>query len=138
LALRTAYRDAVEGRGTVEALEAAGDALFAKEQDVRRLACLKTNAAVRSSKLALLDMLRSEDIILLEKGAIEDYYPNGLGGTDKPTKALRFCESLQSKDDVLRFCDAVPSQGEVRPEFIAAFERVFASIPKRETNMPTV
>jgi len=126
LALRSAYHEALAGSGTMEALEAAGNAFFGKEDEVRRLARLKTDASVRQKKVELLEALRNEDILLLQRGSIEDYYPEGLGGVDKPSKALRFCETLQCRDDVVRSCGTVPSNGSECAEFIVTFERIFA------------
>lgn len=48
-------------------------------------------------KRKLFSNLREEKIFVLEKGAIEKYYPSDVNGADKPTKAQNFCKKVIEK-----------------------------------------
>jgi hypothetical protein len=55
-------------------------------------------------KYNLLEMLRMVDVYVLEKGAIEEYYPSTITGADKPSKAQDFCEKINTPELVLGCC----------------------------------
>ncbi|WP_323645014.1 ATP-dependent nuclease [Aliarcobacter butzleri] len=48
-------------------------------------------------KRKLFSKLREEKVFILEKGAIEEYYPYDVNGLDKPTKAQDFCKKVNDK-----------------------------------------
>ncbi len=61
--------------------------LFAEETNNRRRQVLSND--FKSAQLdAFLQSLWQEGIYILRRGAVEDYYPEGTTGSDKPSKAL--------------------------------------------------
>jgi hypothetical protein len=51
----------------------------------------------------------------------------GLTGSDKPSKALSFCEHVDTREKALALCGLIPAPSEpARPEFELIFERIFA------------
>lgn len=123
------------GQGTatpeeVEELVAAGNAFFGDEANKKRRTVLQTSNVpeIQAGKRELLRLLRDEGICLLEKGEIEEYYPDAVTGPDKPSKALRFCEVVDTKEKALALCNAVPVPlGQPCSEFELIFARVFRS-----------
>lgn len=55
-------------------------------------------------KHQLLAMLRDADVYVLERGAIEQYYPETITGIDKPSQAQSFCEKVATRESILEFC----------------------------------
>ena len=49
-------------------------------------------------------MLRNVDIYILERGAIEQYYPDNITGADKPSRAQDFCAKFTTRDAILACC----------------------------------
>lgn len=86
--------------------DAAVEAFFAWQQKNDRLAVLKTNTDVQMIRLKyhLLEMLRASDVYVLERGAIEQYYPDTITGADKPSRAQDFCAKVATRDAVLACC----------------------------------
>jgi len=77
-------------------------------------------------KQELISQLRELGIFVLEKGEIEDYYPTGLEGKDKLSKALSFCKNMKSKEDILRCCDDITlANGTKKKEFELIFNSIF-------------
>jgi hypothetical protein len=67
--------------------------LFAEETNNRRRQVLSNN--FKSTQLdAFLQSLWHMGIYILRRGAVEDYYPEGTTGSDKPSKALDACDKL--------------------------------------------
>lgn len=66
---------------------------------------------VLNTKRKLLDLLRRRNVFVLEKGAIEEYYPNSIVGSDKPTKAQNFCSNISLKEHLATCCDEVEYDG---------------------------
>lgn len=81
------------------------------------------------NKWKLLDALRQLDVYVLERGAIESYYPDSIVGPDKPTLAQNFCEQVSTRDAVLECCGKQniirESQVEQESEFTLIFEGIF-------------
>ena len=65
-------------------------------------------------------MLRGVDVYVLERGAIEDYYPDTITGADKPSRAQDFCAKVATRSAIMSCC------GEQE------FERDGASAKERE------
>ncbi len=96
----------IEGTCTLPDHDAAVEAFFAWQRKSERLDILmtSTDSVVRQLKHQLLNMLRTVDIFVLEQGAIEQYYPDTITGTDKPSRAQDFCEKVATRDAILACC----------------------------------
>lgn len=100
--------------------------LIEAEQQEPRLEILRDHADVRATKHDFLRDLRKDGILVLAKGAIEDYYPEGLTGTDKPTKADSFRKSCATRESVVGLSEEVPTScGGKRRELEAIFSHIF-------------
>jgi hypothetical protein len=114
----------------------AGDDMFAWMQKSDRLLTLKTGADPEMIRLKreLLRMLRARDVYVLERGAIEEYYPETIQGTDKPARAREFCGKMTTREAILDCCDeqTVVEDGirVNRKEFELIFEGIFSGVPK--------
>lgn len=86
--------------------DAAVEAFFAWQRKPDRLAVLKTSTDMELIKLKhrLLAMLRAVDVYVLERGAIEQYYPDSITGADKPSRAQDFCAKIATRDAILACC----------------------------------
>ncbi|NPV54136.1 MAG: ATP-dependent endonuclease [Firmicutes bacterium] len=101
--------------------------LFSEETETRRRNLLRKGHPELHDKYELLERLRELRINVLAKGAIEDYYPNGVTGVDKPTRALRACELITMRDQILALCPKVVFNGREVSEFEAIFRSIFDS-----------
>ena len=69
------------------------DSLFTWEDDIARTKVCQEDERAAQAIVPLLDALRAEGICVLSRGAIEDYYPDGVGGAGpKPQRALEACK----------------------------------------------
>ncbi|MEU2821948.1 ATP-dependent endonuclease [Streptomyces sp. NPDC057271] len=73
------------------------------------------------AKMRLTDSLRAEGIFVLQKGAIESYYPDSIKG-EKIAKAQSFCDTYTTADE-LRKLDSFA--GDPESEFDLIFKRIF-------------
>ena len=84
------------------------EAFFAWQRKSDRLAVLKisTDGQMLKLKWQLLEMLRAADVCVLERGAIEQYYPAAIIGpeNDKPSRAQDFCAKVSTPEAVLSCC----------------------------------
>jgi hypothetical protein len=112
-----------------EKVETAIDDFFAWEKYWARRDLLKQcpTVDIREQKYSLLTVLRSHGAFVLEKGTIEDYYPNGINGDGKPAKAQCFCNAVATRDDALALCNDGHqiADGSTTTEFEAIFQGVF-------------
>jgi hypothetical protein len=121
----------VAGTSTLEDVAEAVDAFFAWTRKRDRLAILRTcdDGQMLALKCALLAKLRAVDIYVLERGAIEDYYPATVTGPDKPSRASDFCEKIASRELILDCCGEQDFERDgvaVREkEFNLIFESIF-------------
>jgi predicted ATP-dependent endonuclease of OLD family len=78
-------------------------------------------------KRELLDCLRLHGVCVLEKGTIEDYYPEGITGDNKPARAQCFCNNVTTKEQVLALCSSYHkcTSGKSTSEFEAIFHTIF-------------
>jgi hypothetical protein len=111
-------------------LEAAVDAFFAWEKKNVRRECIRKaeQADVQAAKLALIWELRKAGIFVLERGALDDYYPPAVTGFDKPSKALAFRNAFSKREQILPLSpqQTCPTTGTVRSEFEFIFSTIFA------------
>jgi putative ATP-dependent endonuclease of OLD family len=84
----------------------AVEAFFAWQRKSDRLAVLTTSkdAQLLELKWRLLALLRAVDVYVLERGAIEQYYPDTIIGPDKPSRAQDFCRKVTTRDGILACC----------------------------------
>ncbi|MBI2907415.1 MAG: ATP-dependent endonuclease [Chloroflexi bacterium] len=110
--------------------DAAAEAFFAWQRKDDRLAVLKNSEDVEIIKLKhyLLEMLRTVDVYVLERGAIEEYYPNAVTGADKPSRALDFCCKVATRDAVLACCGEQTVERDGTQVSINEFEAIYQGI----------
>lgn len=106
------------------------DNLFEAELEEPRLRVLKYHPDIQEAKLNLISGIYSNDVFILSRGSLEDYYPNGVTGSDKPSKAQDYCRKVTSPEQLTQTCQtyADPASGAIFTEFEAAFSRVFAGL----------
>lgn len=123
------YREIKEARGSGDNEGVAGllDELFVFERTKPRLEVLKdaSREGVLLKKRELLSELRGRNVYILEKGAIEEYYPSTVAGGDKPTKAQSFCSAVKTSEDVRTLSDDIGTDEESMTEFEAIFNGIF-------------
>ncbi len=113
----------------------AVEAFFAWQRKSERLDILQNSEDQDMLKLKhrLLQMLRDDDVYVLERGAIEQYYPDNITGPDKPSRALDFCTKVATHDAILDCCgeQSIENNGEIVSvkEFILIFKGIFKGIP---------
>ncbi|RYH20396.1 MAG: hypothetical protein EON54_26395 [Alcaligenaceae bacterium] len=105
------------------------DEIFIFEKTVPRLEVLSdvSKANIVSKKRKLLAALRTKGIFVLEKGAIEEYYPNAVTGADKPSMAQSFCNLVNSREEVLALCNVLDIEGIKTPELEVIMKQVFSA-----------
>lgn len=110
-------------------LEAAVSAFFAWEKKNIRRECIRKaeEAEVRESKLALIWELRKQKVFVLERGALDDYYPPEVTGHDKPSKAQSLRTVCSDRETVLLLSpqQECPNTGRVQSEFEFVFSSIF-------------
>lgn len=108
---------------TDEALELL-DSLFVWEQDISRLRVCTEDTEATEALVPLLDSLRAQGICVLARGAIEDYYPDGVSNSGpKPSRALAACSIVTSKELALGL--SKPFGAGRRTELEEIFEELF-------------
>ena len=73
-------------------------------------------------KRKLFSKLREEKVYVLEKGAIEEYYPIDVNGSDKPTKAQNFCKKVNDKTSLESLNHKIDDKYELEHIFGGIFE----------------
>ena len=122
-----ARKEHKDGVGSVDAVFSTVDEFFAYERKNERLEVLKhsTEPEIIAAKKELLIDLRDQGIFVLEKGAIEDYYPESIQGSDKPTKAQLFCNMITTKEAALALCNEIQTTDGSHKEYEVIFESIF-------------
>ena len=124
-----AYKALDDGTGFVNDAERAYNAFYDYVRKDDRLEILKNSddSALRGLLRQLLARLREKDVFVLERGAIEAYYPPDLDGSDKPSQAQDFCRRFASRDAILECCSALDGYEEngCSKEFEIIFRRIF-------------
>jgi putative ATP-dependent endonuclease of OLD family len=99
--------------------------LFAEETNNRRRQIFTDKEIVVEGKADLLQALRSQNIFILSHGAIESYYPNGIVGDDKPTKALNAINFLKEQAGCKVHLPTITIGEEVKCELEIIYEKIF-------------
>ncbi|MGB9937400.1 MAG: ATP-dependent nuclease [Methanobacterium sp.] len=101
--------------------------LFLDEEEASRRYVLESGNydSKLEYKEKLLNCLRSKGIYVLSKGAVEEYYPDGFEGEDKPSKAISACKLLSDRTEIINCCPMMNSDGEEKPELELIFENIF-------------
>ncbi len=110
--------------------DAAVEAFFAWQRKSDRLAVLKTNSDAQMIQLkhALLEVLRTADVYVLERGAIEQYYPDTVTGVDKPSRAQDFCSKVATREAILACCGQQTVKHEGSETIGNEFDLIFRGI----------
>lgn len=102
-------------------MKEAVDAFFAWERKSIRYEELRTPTApeVANAKDTLLTELRKAGVFLWHKGAIDDYYPAGVTGPDKPSRAQSFRNTVIERPALICCCPTItcPATNQTKPEF---------------------
>ena len=102
------------------------DKLFSEESSIILYEVIKSEAEIQNIKRELIDQLRDEKIIVLSRGAIEEYYPENVEGADKPTKALNARSKVNSIEEAKLLSDKwISRDGNDVTELELAFEKIF-------------
>ncbi len=81
-----------------------------------------------AKKAALLGALRQEDIFALERGEIEDYYPEGVPSGSKPERAIKFCDLVRDRPTALARACAQSRETDGAQTTADEFEMIFGGI----------
>ena len=115
----------VENTITAEELNEI-DYLFHEEINNVRRRVLADPTFDAKEFIAFLAVLWKEKVFILSKGAIEDYYPIGITGADKPTKALNAVAFLKGCACINDHLPTIMYEGTERCELELIFEKIFA------------
>ncbi len=121
----------IAGECTQKEYDEAVESFFAWQRKSERLDILlnSSDEQILELKYSLLDLLRGDDVYVLERGAIEQYYPNTISGKDKPSRARDFCSKVTTTEGILECCNELPVNvnGNVvqEKEFKIIFGRIF-------------
>lgn len=101
--------------------------IFLFERSKPRLEVLKDHnrADILTKKRELIAELRKSGVYILERGAIEAYYPATVTGRDKPSKAQSFCSQVTSREEAIALCEQLDIDGQQVPELDLVFGGVF-------------
>jgi putative ATP-dependent endonuclease of OLD family len=99
--------------------------LFAEEINNRRRQIFIDKEIIVEGKSELLQVLRNQNIFILSHGAIESYYPNGIVGDDKPTKALNAINFLKEQPDCKVYLPTIKIGDEEKCELEIIYEKIF-------------
>lgn len=75
----------------------------------------------------LICALMEYNIFVLSKGAIESYYPIGVSGADKPSKALSAIRIINEMEGDLNFLPKIKHEGVDKCELSLIFNRIFSA-----------
>lgn len=106
----------------------AVDAFFAWEANDERLRLLSvsTTPEVIAAKHALLEELRKQNVFVLSRGAIEEYYTPSIVGGEKPARAQQFRREITTKEAILACCDNLPHLDGTCSEFELILKPIFS------------
>lgn len=100
--------------------------LFLEETNNLRRQILESEDGELDEKYDLLELLRKENLFVLSKGAIENYYPEGVEGSDKPTKAINAITKLKENQNLNEFLPKVKVGGAQICEMEQIFKQIFS------------
>lgn len=101
--------------------------LFLEETNNRRRQIFTDKSIEIVGKSELLKVLRDNNIFILSHGAIESYYPDGIVGDDKPTKALNAIKFLEKQADCKSHLPTISIDGNEKCELEIIYEKIFSS-----------
>lgn len=101
------------------------DFLFIEEENNLRRRVFTDKALDIPEKYSLLTALRNQDIFILSHGAIESYYPNGVTGDDKPTRALNAVKILKGYEDCRPHLPNTRVEDQDQCELEVIFKKIF-------------
>ncbi|MBX2887470.1 MAG: ATP-dependent endonuclease [Ferruginibacter sp.] len=101
------------------------DFLFREEENNLRRRVFTDKTMEIPEKHSLLTALRSQDIFILSHGAIESYYPDGVTGDDKPTKALNAVKVLKGYEDCRPHLPNIKVEDKKQCELEVIFKKIF-------------
>jgi hypothetical protein len=118
-----AAREAKDVAAQTQAL----DEFFVFERSKPRLEILMDSslADILRKKRQLLSELRANGVFIWEKGTIENYYPHGVSGADKPSKAQSFCSLVKTAEEVKALCNVIECEKGSLPEIYVIMKEVF-------------
>lgn len=92
-----------------------------------RLQAIKIKQECREPKAVLISLLRDVGIYVLDKGCLEDYYPEDIGGgSDKNLKAEALIARIKAKEQAMRLCGLVKTKdGTEQNEFEVIFGGIY-------------
>jgi predicted ATP-dependent endonuclease of OLD family len=99
--------------------------LFNEEENNLRRRVFTDKTVELPEKIALLNELRNLNIFVLSHGAIESYYPSGVTGDDKPTKALNAVEILKAYGNCSPHLPTINVGGHELCELEIIFKKIF-------------
>lgn len=112
-----------EAGNVTEAQVEEMNSLFVWENEEARYIALSTDEVIKPELVALLDSLRDEGIYILSKGAIEEYYPDGVTtNCSKPERALKVIEHVQTREVAVNLSQPLAAGRQTE------FEQIFQSI----------
>ncbi len=122
-ATRAAINTVKEGGEVTPEVEEALESLFVWEEADVRENTVTSDQEAGAALVPLLDELRNEGIYVLGRGAIEDYYPDGVPSTGrKPDRAIQAVGLLETRDAVIGCSQPLAA---ARP---SELEEIFGSI----------
>ncbi len=101
------------------------DFLFTEEENNLRRRVFTDKALDIPEKYSLLTALRNQDIFILSHGAIESYYPDGVTGDDKPTRALNAVKILKGYEDCRPHLPNTKVEDQDQCELEVIFKKIF-------------
>lgn len=102
------------------------DFLFIEEENNLRRRVFTDKALEIPEKYSLLAALRSIDIFILSHGSIESYYPEGVTGDDKPTKALNAVGILRGYENCRLHLPTIKIDNKKVCELEIIFKKIFS------------
>ena len=132
---RERFRNKLEALNTARAAGNTEDVttllneIFVFEHSKPRLELLRDHdrPEILEKKRELITELRESGVYILEKGAIESYYPSTVTGADKPSKAQSFCAQVTSREDLLALCDTIADGDREAAELDVVFSGIFGA-----------
>jgi len=131
--VRERQSEITAGKCTQEEHDQAVEQFFAWQRKSERLAILMSSADAELLQLKwqLLEELRAVDVFVLDRGAIEQYYPDSITGPDKPSQAQDFCAKVASREGILSCCGEQEFQRngarKKENEFLLIFNGIFGA-----------
>lgn len=118
---------AARSEKNIEQQTAILDELFIFERTRPRLEILQDASYknVLSKKRTLLSELRTSGVYILERGAIEEYYPEGITGADKPSKAQSFCRIVSNIETARTLSDEIVEEEVTHSELEMILKGIF-------------